>query len=101
MGKKPTFYPFSSLAWVLSEMLATPLAEFERANLLERQKEGIAIAKENGAYKGRKEIDFPTNWIEIYIKYKTRELTGTKAMEQLGLKRNTFYKLVKEHEEGK
>jgi DNA invertase Pin-like site-specific DNA recombinase len=77
------------------------IAEFERANLLERQKEGIAIAKENGAYKGRKEIDFPTNWIEIYIKYKTRELTGTKAMEQLGLKRNTFYKLVKEHEEGK
>lgn len=74
--------------------------EFERANLLERQKEGIAIAKENGAYSGRKEIEYPSNWIEIYNKYKTRELTGTKAMELLGLKRNTFYKLVKEHEEG-
>ena len=29
--------------------------EFERANLLERQREGIALAKENGAYKGRKD----------------------------------------------
>jgi DNA invertase Pin-like site-specific DNA recombinase len=72
--------------------------EFERANLLERQKEGIAIAKENGAYKGRKAIDYPTNWHETYNQYKTREITGTKAIEQLGLKRNTFYKLVKEYE---
>jgi DNA invertase Pin-like site-specific DNA recombinase len=72
--------------------------EFERANLLERQREGIAIAKDNGAYKGRKAIDYPSNWNEIYSQYKKRELTGTKAMELLGLKRNTFYKLVKQHE---
>lgn len=72
--------------------------EFERANLLERQREGIAIAKENGVYKGRKEIDRPTEWEDVYKKYKTREITGTKAMETLGLKRNTFYKLVKEYE---
>jgi DNA invertase Pin-like site-specific DNA recombinase len=73
--------------------------EFERTNLLERQREGIAIAKENGVYMGRKEIDYPANWIEIYSKYKNRELTGTKAMEMLDLKRNTFYKLVKNYEE--
>ena len=71
---------------------------FERENMLERQREGIAIAKENGVYAGRKEISYPDNWIEIYNKYKTRELTGTKAMELLDLKRNTFYKLVKEYE---
>ncbi|WP_138206378.1 recombinase family protein [Haloimpatiens lingqiaonensis] len=75
------------------------IAEFERANLLERQREGIAIAKAKGKFKGRKEIDFPSNWKEVYPKYKNRELTGTKAMEQLGLKRNTFYKLVKKYEE--
>lgn len=74
------------------------IAEFERANLLERQKEGIAIAKAEGKYKGRKEIDYPSNWKEVYSQWKNRELTGTKAMEQLGLKRNTFYKLVKEYE---
>lgn len=76
------------------------IAEFERANLLERQKEGIAIAKKEGKYMGRKSIDYPSNWKEVYDKYKTRELTGTKAMELLNLKRNTFYKLIKDYEEG-
>ena len=75
--------------------------EFERANLLERQREGIAIAKEKGVYKGRKKIDFPHNWKEVYNKWKTREITGVKAMELLELKRNTFYNLVKEYEEDK
>jgi DNA invertase Pin-like site-specific DNA recombinase len=74
--------------------------EFERANTLERQKEGIALAKKEGKYKGRKQINFPDNWTEIYNKWKSRELTGAKAMEQLGLKRNTFYKLIKWQEEG-
>lgn len=76
------------------------IAEFERANLLERQREGIAIAKKEGKYMGRKVIDYPSDWKEVYEKYKTRELTGTKAMELLNLKRNTFYKLVKEYEKG-
>jgi DNA invertase Pin-like site-specific DNA recombinase len=75
------------------------IAEFERECLLERQREGIALAKAEGKYKGRKKIDFPNNWEEIYNEYKTREITGTKAMEALGLKRNTFYKLKKEWEE--
>lgn len=77
------------------------IAEFERANLLERQREGIAIAKREGKYKGRKEIGYPDNWNEIYPKWKSREMTGTKAMEELGLKRNTFYKLVGKYEENK
>lgn len=74
------------------------IAEFERANMLERQREGIAIAKAEGKYKGRKKIDYPSNWEEVYKHWKNRELTGTKAMEILELKRNTFYKLVKEYE---
>lgn len=73
--------------------------EFERQNLLERQKEGIALAKKEGKYKGRKKIDYPENWEEIYNQWKNREITGTKAMELLNLKRNTFYKLLKEYEE--
>lgn len=73
--------------------------EFERTNLKERQAEGIAIAKEKGKFKGRKKIELPSGWEEIYKQYKNRELTGTKAMEQLGLKRNTFYNLIKEYEE--
>jgi len=77
------------------------IAEFERANLLERQKEGIAIAKKEGKFKGRKEISYPANWKEVYALWKSRELKGTEAMTQLGLKRNTFYKLVKEYEGSK
>ena len=42
--------------------------EFERANLLERQKEGIAIAKKQGKLKGRKAIVYPANWNEVYLK---------------------------------
>lgn len=73
--------------------------EFERANLLERQREGIALAKKEGKFKGRKPIGFPDNWEIIYNKWKNREVSSNNAMEQLGLKRNTFYKLVKEYKE--
>lgn len=73
--------------------------EFERTNMLERQREGIAIAKNKGVYKGRKEVDYPLNWKEVYDKWKSRELTGNAAMEQLGLKRTTFYKLLKKYED--
>lgn len=70
--------------------------EFERANMLERQREGIAIAKAKGAYKGRKQVEKPTNWDGVYPRWKNRELTAEKAMGLLGLKRNTFYKFVNE-----
>lgn len=77
--------------------------EFERANMLERQKEGIAIAKAEGAYKGRKKIEFPKEWEEVYKLWKSRQLKGNEAMERLKLKRNTFYNMVAEweQEEGK
>lgn len=73
--------------------------QFEREVLLERQKEGIRLAVEKGnIYKGRKKIDFPEKWDEIYNKYKIREITANKAMEILNLKRTTFYKLKNEYE---
>ena len=72
--------------------------EFERNNLLERQREGIAIAKAKGKYRGRKKINCPPGWDEVYEKWKHREMTGAEAMRRLKLKRNTFYKLIKEQE---
>lgn len=74
------------------------VAELERDYIKERQAEGIALAKKQGKYKGRKKIDFPANWDEVYPRWKSRELTATKAMELMDLKRNTFYNLVKEYE---
>ncbi|KZL88696.1 recombinase family protein [Clostridium magnum] len=79
--------------------MISAIYEFERSNLLERQREGIAIAKSKGKYKGRKRIGYPDNWNEIYARWKNRDITGNEAMDLLGLKRNTFYNLIKEHEE--
>lgn len=72
--------------------------EFERTNLLERQREGIAIAKEQGKYKGRKEIKVD-NFEEYYSKYKNRELNKSQLAKELGVSRPTLDKLIKEHEE--
>ena len=71
--------------------------EFERTNLLERQREGIAIAKEQGKYKGRKEIKVD-NFEEYYTKYKARELNKTQLAKELGVSRPTLDKLIKEYE---
>lgn len=70
--------------------------EFERANLLERQKDGIAVAKREGKYKGRKKISKPVNWQEVYSDWSCRKITAKKACELLKLKTNTFYNFVKE-----
>jgi len=72
--------------------------EFERANILERQREGIALAKLAGKFKGRKKIEYPEGWGEIYSKWKQRGITAVEAMHILGLKKNTFYKLRNEWE---
>mgnify|MGYP000848150273 CR=1 FL=1 len=69
--------------------------EFERANILERQAEGIALAKQKGAYKGRKRIQKPDNWQDVYGRWKQREISGAQAMQELDLKRNTFYNFVR------
>jgi len=68
--------------------------EFERNNLLDRQREGIVIAQAKGLYMGRKPINKPAKWEEVYSLYKNRRITGTEAMLRLDLKRNTFYKFV-------
>lgn len=73
--------------------------EFERANLLERQKDGIAVAKKEGKYKGRKKIQKPDNWQEVYSDWSCRKITAKKACELLNLKTNTFYNFVKAERE--
>lgn len=74
--------------------LIAAINEFERNNLLERQREGIACAKQKGVYKGRKAIQKPAQWSEVYGQYMNRQITANKAMETLGLKRNAFYNFV-------
>ncbi|MGN0598961.1 MAG: recombinase family protein [Oscillospiraceae bacterium] len=71
--------------------------EFERTNLLERQREGIAIAKRNKIYKGRKPKKVE-NFNEFYAKYKARELNKVQLAKALGVSRVTLDKLIKTHE---
>lgn len=73
------------------------VATLERESILQRQAEGIAIAKQQGKYKGRKKIEHD-NFKEIYSKWKSGEFTARKAMEILSMKPNTFYRRVKEYE---
>ncbi len=75
------------------------IAEFERQNLLERQREGIALARAKGVYKGRKKIDYPPNWQDVYCRWHQRTITGKAARQELGLKQKTFYKLLAEWEQ--
>lgn len=75
------------------------IAEFERANLLERQREGIAIAKAQGKYKGgkRKQIrDFES----YYSKYLSREIPSKSELaRQLHISRPTLDRIIKEYTE--
>lgn len=69
------------------------IAEFERTNLLERQREGIAIAKRNGVYKGRKPVSIP-DFERQYQRYKNREITKSQLAKELKISRPTLDKLI-------
>jgi len=70
--------------------------QFERENLLERQREGIAIAKSNGVYKGRKPISIKDFHI-FYKSYINREINKTELASMLNISRPTLNKLIDEH----
>ena len=75
------------------------IAELERDYILQRQSEGIVIAKQQGKYKGRKRIEPDNGRFEaIYKLWKSGEITAVKAMARLNLSKNTFYRRVKEYE---
>lgn len=86
---------------LLLEVLST-MAQQERTKTRERQAQGIAAlkAKNNGKGIGRPKVEYPDNFKEIYKKWKAGDITAVKAMELLDLKKNTFYRLAKDYENG-
>ena len=73
------------------------LAELERENILERQREGIEIAKLQGKYRGRKPLEVDEQkFRSVCGKWRAKEMTAAAAMKEMGLKPNTFYRRVKE-----
>jgi DNA invertase Pin-like site-specific DNA recombinase len=75
--------------------LLSYVAQRERENIRQRQKEGIAIAKSQGKYKGRskKEIDKEL-FKEIKRSWQRGEITKVQFAEIMGVSRNTLYKFL-------
>lgn len=70
------------------------VAELEREYILQRQREGIEIAKQQGKYKGRKPLT-PPGFQEIVTRWKRGEITAAEACRRLGISKASFYRKVK------
>ena len=70
------------------------VAELEREYILQRQREGIEIAKQHGKYKGRKPIKHP-DFDEVVSRWRKGEITAVEARKRLGMSKATFYRKVK------
>jgi DNA invertase Pin-like site-specific DNA recombinase len=85
--------------------LLSYMAEKERQKIRQRQREGIEQAQAQGKHLGRPCINWDTleqgqrdKIKELYPRWKAGEITATKFMEIVELKRNTFYKIIKQYE---
>lgn len=73
------------------------MAQLERDCILQRQREGIAIAKAEGKYRGRQPIAVDEKAFKQQCSlWRSGQITATQAMKRLNLKPNTFYRRVKE-----
>lgn len=73
------------------------MAQKETEERKRRQADGIAIAKAEGKYKGRKPVEVDKyEFARLYTEVENGERTNKYVMDTLGLKRNTYYKLVDE-----
>ncbi|MGI8382537.1 recombinase family protein [Priestia megaterium] len=76
----------------------TSMAEQERATILQRQREGIDIAKSKGKHLGRPTITFPKEWDRLYKDWTSGKITAVAFMKEAGMKKATFYNKVKAYE---
>ena len=83
---------------ILIEVLGT-IAEQERATIKQRQREGIESARSKGKHLGRPPLQKPENWKEVYAIWQNGDITAKEAMHRTGLKRSSFYRLVREEKE--
>ena len=75
--------------------LFSALAEPERATILERQREGIAIAKAAGKYKGRRPIPYDEKLLRAECeKWRNGEQSARAVMRKLNMSSNRFYRIV-------
>ena len=70
------------------------VAELERDYILQRQREGIEVAKTKGVYTGRKPV-VPADFDAVVRKWHAGQITAVEAMKRLNMKPSTFYRKVK------
>lgn len=70
------------------------VAELERDYILQRQREGIEIAKAQGKYTGRKPLQHP-DFDRVVRQWQTGQITAVAAMRKLGMSKSTFYRKVR------
>jgi len=75
----------------------TSIAEQERKNILQRQQEGIKIAKSKGKHLGRPIIEFPSDWSHLYKLWQEGLITSKEFMIKADMKKSTFYAKVKKY----
>lgn len=64
-----------------------------------RQRAGIEEAKKRGVYKGRKPIEYDEEkLVDIYPRWKAKQIKSKEFMELLDLKPNTFYRAIAKYE---
>lgn len=70
------------------------VAELEREYILQRQREGIAIAKAQGKYRGKTAKDYP-DFERVVARWRSGEITAVQAMNLLGMSKTRFYARAK------
>lgn len=87
----------STPAGELAMTVFAAIATFERKIMLQRQAEGIAVAKAKGVYKGRQKKKKPADWDELVKKYQNREIRSVSELMRIcHASRPTVYMWLKE-----
>lgn len=74
------------------------LAEFEREIMLQRQREGIALAKAAGKYKGRQPVKKPNDWPDLYARYMRRGYSLAGLAKACNCSRTTVWRWIQEEQ---
>jgi DNA invertase Pin-like site-specific DNA recombinase len=60
-------------------------------------KDGKKVSRKTGKLYGRQTIKYPKNWESVIQLVDNKQLSNLEAMTMLGLKKTTYYKLLKEY----
>ncbi len=89
-----TFSGEDSPMAILMLSIMGAFAEFERALIRERQREGIALAKQRGAYRGRKRSLSDAQILKLHQRIKNGDKKA-KVAREFGISRETLYQYLR------